>query len=78
MNLTLGENRESRECFIATMPSSLYTGTNAYGEKVVILSQQNDGMTIKTVRKSKPKWYECVEYGKDGEQVAVWYDRRGE
>lgn len=67
------EKREVREEFIRDNKSGLYTGTNIDGEPVIIALEQGDSMEVMTIRKVKPKWYECVEYDNQGYQVATSY-----
>jgi hypothetical protein len=50
----------------------MYTCVNDEGEPVQVFLD-GSGATVKTIRKNKPDWYECVDYNKNGEQAGVWY-----
>lgn len=64
--------------FIQETESGVYSGTNEYGETVVILLQQNEGMVVRTIHHSKPNWFEVIEYNAFGEQESVSYEFIGE
>lgn len=64
----------ARKRLVEGVPSGLYDGMNSDGEAVILRVQQGQGMVIMTVHASKPNWYECVEYDKDGEQCGVTYE----
>lgn len=66
-------SREVRKRFISKY-TGLYSGYNVDGEMVVVESTKDVGMLVKTIHKEKPKWFEVVEYDKDGFQQSVSYD----
>ena len=65
---------KGRQKFIEETPSGIYTGTNADDEHVEVYVDQGCGMTVKTVHKEKPNWFECVYYDEDGWQEGVSYE----
>ena len=49
-----------------------YEGKNVDGEHVQLFVTE-DSLEIWTIRKKKPRWFECVEYDEYGYQIGVWY-----
>lgn len=66
--------REARKQFIKNNESSIYTGKNVDGEDVIVCLNQNEGMTVKTSHKNKPRWLECIEYDEEGYRISVSYE----
>jgi hypothetical protein len=76
-NVVIGwSNDKERRDFIHNTESSIYTGINEDGEDVVVMLDKGRGMDVKTVKKTKPKWYEIIEYDEDGFNVGVRYEPR--
>lgn len=68
------ETREEIKSFISNMESEIYSGTNVNGENIIVEVTKGEGMQIKTCRKTKPKWWEVIEYDKDGFQISISYE----
>jgi len=63
-----------RKRFMSCVGEGLYAGHNIDGEEVIVCVGCDNGMTISTIHKEKPNWYEVVEYDEDGYQVSVSYE----
>jgi len=68
------EEWEVRKKFIEETESGIYDGVNVDGEKVLVFLEKNQGMLVKTIKASKPKWYEVIEYDEEGYTVGVMYE----
>jgi len=67
------ENRETRKKFISSTDSGIYDGLNVEDEHVLVFIQKGKGMTVKTRKKTKSNWYECIHYDANGFQEGVSY-----
>lgn len=65
---------EGRAKFISENKSSIYEGKNIDGENILIHLEQNEGMIVKTRHHSKPNWWQCFEYDKDGYLIGEGYE----
>jgi hypothetical protein len=46
-------------------------------EHVLVFIQKGKGMTVKTRKKTKSNWYECIHYDANGFQEGVSYEFSG-
>ncbi len=58
---------------LAKKEPGFYVGENEDNEMVTITITTNN-MIVKTYHKSKPQWWECVEYDLLGNQQGVFYE----
>lgn len=65
---------DGRKLFIDNIDSGVYDGTNVDGEMVIVDVVRGERMKISTIHKSKPRWWEVVEYNADGYEAAVSYE----
>lgn len=63
-----------RAKFISEQESSIYIGHNQDHEQVMIFLEKGVGCIIKTKHRNKPKWWECLEYDKDGYLIGESYE----
>lgn len=68
---------EGRRGVISCIENGIYTGKNIDGETILLKLEQGKGMTVSTIHKDKPKWFEVIEYDADGWQCSVSYEPTG-
>lgn len=69
------DTREGRAEFIAKAEVGIYEGVTPSGLKVRVFLGKT-GMSIYTEQKTKPKWWQVVDYDVDGYQEGIRYEAR--